>query len=273
MRLRGRRIATLALPGLVLVILVVVAIWPGSIARYDYRQLVRGASRFEGPSRAHWLGVDGLRRDVLARMVWATRATLGVALFSVLAGLLIGAFLGIPAGFLKGRAAFALQRLIDTLLTFPPLLFGLMLVAAIGSSYPNLVFAIGVGLSARFARVIRNLVVTVKGLDYIDGARALGASDLRVIARHIVPNIAGTVGVVATLYLGNAIRVEAAMSFLGLGIRPPMPSWGSMVREGMDYLWQAAWLVVFPGLAIMLSVMCFNLLGDTLRDHLDPRLR
>ncbi|MBI2526080.1 MAG: ABC transporter permease [Candidatus Rokubacteria bacterium] len=263
----------LILPAIVLVSLFLAAIAPRALARYDYRQLVASATRFEAPSQAHWLGVDGLRRDVLSRMVWAARATLGIAVLSVLAGLAGGSLLGLPAGFLKGRSAFALQRLIDLLLTFPPLLFGLMVVAALGSSYPNLVLAIGIGLAARFARVIRNLVVTVASLEYIEGARALGASDVRVVLAHIVPNIAGTVGIVATLYLGNAIRVEAALSFLGLGIRPPMPSWGSMVREGMDYLWQAAWLVVFPGLAIMLAVMCFNLLGDTLRDYLDPRLK
>ena len=229
----------------------------------------------KGPGAAdrHMLGTDEFGRDVLSRIIWGTRISLQVGLASVIFGFAIGVPLGILAGYQGGRVETSIMRCADMLMAFPTLLLALIIVTALGGTLINEIFAIGVALTPNFVRLSRSLALQIRDQDYIMAARAIGIGQLRVMARHVFPNALYALVVVATLYIATAIRTEASLSFLGLGIPPPTPSWGNILSEGRQFIKCCPWLTTFSGLAIMLAVLAFNLMGDALRDLLDPRLK
>jgi peptide/nickel transport system permease protein len=226
-----------------------------------------------GAVERHALGTDEFGRDVLSRIIWGARISLQVGLASVLFAFVIGVPLGIYAGYRGAKAEVAIMRGTDMLMAFPTLLLALIIVTALGGTLLNEILAIGVALTPNFVRLARSLSLTIRETDYVMSARALGSGQLRVMARHVFPNILYALIVVATLYIATAIRTEASLSFLGLGIPPPTPSWGNILSEGRQYIKCCPWITTFSGLAIMLAVLAFNIVGDALRDLLDPRLR
>jgi len=226
-----------------------------------------------GAVERHLLGTDEFGRDLLSRIIWGARVSLQVGLASVIFGFALGVPLGVVAGFRGGRSETLIMRCTDMLMAFPTLLLALIIVTALGGSLINEILAIGVALTPNFVRLARGLALTIREQDYILAARALGGGQLRVMARHVFPNALYALVVVATLYIATAIRTEAGLSFLGLGIPPPTPSWGNILSEGRQYIKCCPWLTTFSGLAIMVAVLAFNLVGDALRDLLDPRLR
>ena len=242
-----------------------------------YEQSLR--LRFRPPvweERGSWaypLGTDRLGRDLLSRMIYGARVSLAAGVVTVLISSAFGAAVGLVAGYYGGRTDAALMRVTDATLSFPVILLALILAVTVGPSFANVVIAIAVILWARYARVIRGQVLTLMTLDFIAQARIAGAGAWRIITRHLLPNTLNTLVVLITLQVGYVIIVEASLSFLGAGIPPPTPSWGSMIAEGRDFVTSAWWVSFFPGLAILLVVLAFNLLGDWLRDTLDPRLR
>ncbi len=232
-------------------------------------------SVLKGPGviERHLLGTDEFGRDILSRIVWGARVSLQVGLASVVFAFVLGVPLGIVAGVRGGRVETVIMRCADMLMAFPTLLLALIIVTALGGSLVNEILAIGVALTPNFLRLARGLALTIREQDYILAARALGGGQLRVMARHVFPNALYALVVVATLYIATAIRTEAGLSFLGLGIPPPTPSWGNILSEGRQYIKCCPWLTTFSGLAIMAAVLAFNLMGDALRDLLDPRLK
>jgi peptide/nickel transport system permease protein len=221
----------------------------------------------------HVLGTDRLGRDLLSRIIWGSRVSLTAGVLTVLLASAFGAGVGLVAGYHGGRVDAALMRMTDATMSFPVILLALILAVTVGPSFLNVVIAIAVILWARYARVIRGQVLTLMELDFITQARIAGASSWRIILRHLFPNTFNTLMVLVTLQVGYVIIVEASLSFLGAGIPPPTPAWGSMIAEGRDFITSAWWVSFFPGLAILLVVLAFNLLGDWLRDTLDPKLR
>ena len=229
----------------------------------------------KGPGAAdrHWLGTDEFGRDILSRIVWGARVSLEVGLVSVVFAFALGVPLGILAGFRGARVETAIMRCADMLMAFPTLLLALLIVTALGGSLMNEMMAIGIALTPNFVRLARSLALTIREQDYIVAARALGSGQLRLMVRHVFPNTLYALVVVATLYIATAIRTEASLSFLGLGLPPPTPSWGNILSEGRQFIKCCPWITTFSGLAIMVAVLAFNLMGDALRDLLDPRLK
>lgn len=229
----------------------------------------------KGPGAAdrHALGTDEFGRDILSRVIWGARISLQVGLASVLMGFVLGVPLGIYAGYRGAAAEVTIMRGTDMLMAFPTLLLALIIVTALGGTLFNEIMAIGIALTPNFIRLARSLTLTIRETDYIMAARAIGAGQLRVMAQHVFPNALYALVVVATLYIATAIRTEASLSFLGLGIPPPTPSWGNILSEGRQYIKCCPWITTFSGLAIMMAVLAFNLVGDALRDLLDPRLK
>jgi len=225
------------------------------------------------PFGKYLLGADQFGRDILSRLIYGARVSLFVAFFSVLVALTGGVLIGTICGYLEGWLDTLLMRIMDLLLAFPYLLLAIALITALGSGLVNTTLAIGVWALPTFARLIRAAVLSLKKREYVTAARALGASSGRIIVAHIVPNFVAPVVVYATLFMANAIMMEAALSFLGLGVQPPTPSWGEMISSGRNVLMVAPHVATIPGLAIMLAVLGFNLLGDGLRDALDPKMK
>ncbi len=267
-KLRRRRTAMFGLG--VVAGFVVLALFAPWIAPQDPIATSWGAIR-KAPSAEHWFGTDEIGRDVLSRVVWGTRASMLAGVVSVSISLLLGVPIGLAAGFLGGWIDAAISRLIDAFLACPFLILAIALAAFLGPSLTNAMIAIGVSATPIFARLTRGAVIHVKVEDYLEAARALGASPLRQTLRHVLPNIAAPLIVQATLAIAAAVIAEASLSFLGLGQQPPAPSWGSMLNTAKNYVDSAPWMAIWPGLSIFLLVLAFNLLGDGLRDALDPR--
>ena len=262
----------------IIVVLVVAAVFapllaPHSPTEQSLPDKLRPPAWQEGGSMKHLLGTDVLGRDVLSRLVYGARVSLTVAAVALLAGGGVGLALGILAGYTGGRVDNFIMRVVDATLTFPTILIALLLAVSLGQGLGTIALAITVIIWARFARIVRGEVLSVKTRDFVALARVHGCSHLRIMAVHIVPNVLNTFMVLLTLHIGFVVIVEATLSFLGAGIPPPTPSWGQMVSDGRSHIASAWWLSVVPGGAIMLVVLVFNLFGDWLRDWLDPRLR
>ncbi len=228
--------------------------------------------RLTPPERSHLLGTDEYGRDVLSRVLTGVRISFLIGMISVILGMVIGTGMGMLAGYAGGKVETAIMRILDILMSFPDEVFGVMVMIVLGSGIQNVIIVITILMIPRFARLGHAPTLALKEMDYISAARSVGASDFRIIMRHILPNIFGEVLVMGTLRLGTAIRLEASLSFLGVGVPPPTPTLGSMVRAGVDFLAIAPWVSVFAGLTILISVFAFNLLGDGLRDISDPKL-
>ena len=267
-RLRRRRAAMLGLA--VVLAFVALAVFAPWIAPQDPIATSWGAIR-QAPSAEHWFGTDDIGRDVLSRVIWGTRASLLAGVVSVSISLLLGVPIGLAAGFLGGLADGFISRVTDAFLACPFLILAIALAAFLGPSLTNAMIAIGVSATPIFVRLTRAQVLNVKVEDYIEAARAVGNSPLRIALRHVLPNVTAPVMVQSTLAIASAVIAEASLSFLGLGLQPPNPSWGSMLNTAKNFMTQAPWMSIFPGSAIFLVVLGFNLLGDGLRDALDPR--
>ena len=260
-----------ALAGLIVITLfLLAAILAPLIVPYD-PIATSWASIRRAPSAAHWMGTDENGRDVMSRVIFGARASLLAGMVSVLIAAGIGIPAGLAAGFARGVVDTVLSRIVDAMLACPFLILAIALAAFLGPDLKNAMLAIGISAAPVFMRVSRAATLEVVSNDYIDGARAVGTSSLRIALRHVLPNIIPPVLVQGTLAIATAIIAEASLSFLGLGQQPPEPSWGSMLNAAQRFLTQAPWLAIFPGLAIFLCVLSFNLLGDGLRDVLDPR--
>jgi ABC-type dipeptide/oligopeptide/nickel transport system permease subunit len=258
---------------MVWLLLVLMAVFAPALAPYDPIEADFAAVRAP-PSSAHWLGTDNLGRDVLSRIIYGARITLVVSISSVLIGDLLGFLWGIASGFWGGRVDLASQRAVDILMSFPALILALLLLAGMGAGLTTVIVAIAVTRIPVSTRITRSVVLSVKEMSYVDAARLTGAPAWRIMLHHIAPQCLAAILVVATLHLGAAIFAESALSFLGLGIPPPAPSWGNMLGGVLAASFKPPWwLVVFPGLAITISIMAANLMGDALRDFLDPKLR
>ncbi len=229
--------------------------------------------RMKPPSADAWLGTDQYGRDILSRVLYGARVSLVVGIVSVVLGLVIGGGLGVIAGYFGGWLDAVIMRIMDVFLSFPTLIMGIVIVALLGPSLTNVVIAITATLVPKFARIARAPTLSVKERPYIEACHALGYSDLRIMLVHVVPNIFAEIVVMASLWTANAILIEAGFSFLGLGVRPPTPTWGGMIREGFEFIFQAPWMALAPGGCILLAVLSLNLIGDGLRDAVDPRLQ
>jgi peptide/nickel transport system permease protein len=230
-------------------------------------------SRLEPPSAEFWLGTDSYGRDVLSRLIYGSRISLVVGFLAILIAMSIGATVGILAGYIGGPFDQLVMGLLDVMLSFPTLLLGLMIAAMLGASLENLIIAIAITEIAPFARIARAPTISLKQRDFVEAGRALGFGPIRIMRVHILPNMISDVVVMGSLWMASAIRTEASLSFIGLGVPPPAATWGGMIREGFENILDAWWLAVFPSLAILLTVLALNLLGDALRDAIDPKLR
>jgi peptide/nickel transport system permease protein len=259
--------------GLVLLAaIILVAIFAPLIAPYDpLEQNI--IARLEPPSAEFLLGTDSYGRDVLSRLIYGTRISLTVGFIAILIAMTIGSTIGILAGYVGGLFDQIVMGLLDVMLSFPTLLLGLMIAAMLGASLENLIIAIAITEIAPFARIARAPTIALKQRDFVEAGRALGFGPIRIMGVHILPNMISDVVVMGSLWMASAIRTEASLSFIGLGVPPPTPTWGSMIREGFENILDAWWLAVFPSLAILLTVLALNLLGDALRDAIDPKLR
>jgi len=228
-------------------------------------------ARFQPPSAEHIMGTDNFGRDTFTRVAYGARVSVLVALVAVGIGLVIGVLVGSFAGFFGGVVDTVLMRTVDVFMAFPAILLALALIAALGPSITSVMVSLGLVYWTTYARIVRSSILSLKEEEFVDASRALGASPLRTLFRQVLPNAVGPMIVVATVGMGGAITAEAALSFLGLGVQPPTPSWGSILNVGLQFMRQAPFLSMFPGLAIMVTVLGFNLLGDGLRDVLDPR--
>lgn len=261
----------LAMVGATIILaLIVVALFGRALAPYDPNGMDFGA-RFAAPSLAHPFGTDEFGRDIFSRILFGARISLQVALIAVGISATAGVSLGLAAGFLGGWLDELVMRVMDVLFAFPAVLLAITIMAILGRGVGNAMIAIAIVYVPIFARVTRGAVISVRGREYVTAARALGKSPLGIMVRHVLPNALGPIIVQTSLSLAFAILAEAALSFFGLGTQPPDPSWGRMLSEGRGFMRQAPWMGIFPGLAIMVSVMGFNFLGDGLRDVLDPR--
>ncbi|GIV79484.1 MAG: peptide ABC transporter permease [Litorilinea sp.] len=269
-RFSANRIAIL---GLVLVgILCLIALFADQLAPYDPLESMRGM-RGVSPSWEHPFGFDHLGRDLFSRVIYGARVALLVGLASTVLSVTIGVLIGAVAGFFGGWVDTVLSRLIDTLMAFPIIALLIVLAAVIGPSLPTTIIVIGATVWARYARVVRADVLSLREQDFVVAARALGVGNGRIIFRHLLPNVLGPIIVLASLGVGSIIILEAALSFLGLGVRPPTPSWGGTLADGRAYILRYPHISLFPGLMIVITVLAFNFIGDGLRDALDPRQR
>jgi peptide/nickel transport system permease protein len=262
--------------GVIVVGVILLALFAGIVAPYDYAAQ-DFAVRLEGPSASHLFGTDSLGRDVFSRVVYGARTSMLASTSGVILSGILGGFLGVSSGFFGGKYDLVLQRVTDGIHSIPLLLLAMLLVVAIGTKLPSLLtVAIALGLvgSTTVNRVVRGSTLAVKAMPYVEAATSLGATSTRIVSRHILPNVMAPLIVALSVQFGAFITAEASLSFLGLGVQPPIPSWGGMLSaEGRSYFKEAPWLALFPGIAISLTVLAANLVGDALRDVLDPRQR
>jgi peptide/nickel transport system permease protein len=262
-----------ALVGLILIVLIVlVAVFAPLLAPHNPIEQST-INRLKPPSRDYPLGRDDFGRDVLSRIIYGTRVALVVGVLSVLLGGVIGTTIGVVAGYIGGKTESLLMRLVDVLLSFPDLITGLLVMAVLGSGQVKLIVAIGLTIAPRFARIAYGPTLALKEKEFVEAARALGQRGHIILSRHILPNIGGELLVLGSLWTASAIRLEASLSFIGLGVPPPTATWGQMIRDGTRYLADMPLLSLAPGAALLLTVFAFNLVGDGLRDVLDPRSR
>ncbi|MEK7386963.1 MAG: ABC transporter permease [candidate division NC10 bacterium] len=268
-----RRRSLGAIGAVVILLMLAVALLAEVIAPYDPLAVDFGAM-LSPPSAKHWVGTDTFGRDVLSRLIYGSRTALLVGFGASIFGATLGAILGVGSAYFGGRVDLYLQRVMDIFLSFPLIILALALVAILGNSIPNLIMAITVPMIPRSALVIRSSALSVREMPYVDAARAAGFGHARIILRHMLPNVMAPYLIILTAFLGQAILLEASLSFLGLGVQEPIAAWGLMLRgAAVEFAETAPWMAVFPGLAISLAVFAFNLLGDSLRDALDPRLK
>ena len=277
-RLLGGRRWLLLIPLSIIMVMVTTAVLAEFLTPYSSTEIsladrLRPPFWEHGGSWSHPLGTDPMGRDLLTRMIYGARVSLLVAMLALLVGGGIGAALGLIAGYYGGHLDALVMRVADTTMAFPIILFAILFVVVLGGSVATTVFAVALVLWARYARVIRGEVLSLRERDFVAQARVAGCSSLRIMLVHLFPNILNTLVVLLSLQVGWVIIVEASLSFLGAGIPPPTPTWGSMIAEGRDYIATAWWVSFFPGLAILATVLSFNLFGDWLRDALDPKLR
>lgn len=257
---------------IVLVVLVLVAIFAHVIAPYPY-DLQDYTATLQAPSVQHPMGTDNYGRDVLSRIIYGARVSLRIGVISLMCGAFVGCILGSIAGFFGKVADTVIMRLMDIMMSIPKTVLAIAIATTLGPGLTNAVIAVAISSVPEFARVVRASTLTVRDQEYIEAARSIGCKKSRIIARYVFPNIAAPIIVQATLGIGIAIIMAASLSFLGLGVQPPMPEWGAMLSASRSYIRDQWWLVAFPGLTIMLVVLAFNLFGDGLRDALDPRLK
>ncbi len=260
-----------ALVGLVLIgFLILIALAAPIVAPHD--PLAQSAvNRLESPSADHWFGRDQYGRDIMSRVMYGARIALVVGIASVAFGGALGTLMGVVAGFKGGRTETVLMRITDVLLAFPDLITGLLILAVLGAGMWKMIFAIGITIAPRFARIAYGATLSIKEMDYIMAARAVGVKDVRMLGLHVIPNMLGDILVLGSLWMASAIRLEASLSFIGLGVSPPTATWGQMIRDGTHQLAVQPWFAFAPGIALLIAVFAFNLAGDGLRDALDPR--
>ena len=276
-RLKRNKLAIIAVIWIAFIVVVALTadLWVpqrlGSPIQVDTTQMSNTVR--QPPSAEHPFGTDNLGRDVLSRVIYGARISLAVGLLATAISTVIGLILGAIAAYYGGIWDTIIMRLADIFLAFPYTLFVIMMIAVIGGGIQNVFIAIGILGWPSIARVFRSAILSIKENDYVDAARAMGASDFRIIVRHILPNSVATIVVYAMMNIGGAILTESALSYLGMGVTPPQPSWGSMIQEGQTYLATSPWLMIMPGLAILTTVLAFTLLGDGLRDALDVKMK
>jgi ABC-type dipeptide/oligopeptide/nickel transport system permease subunit len=269
-RLRKNSFAMLGL--VILLVIVTGATFASQIAPYD-PNFQNYAFAMQDPSSSHWLGTDNFGRDILSRIMHGAQISLRLGLFGTLIGASIGSILGAVAGYYGGWVDTLIMRLLDVQMAFPGILLAIIVIAVLGDSEINVVIAIGVFSFPTFARVVRGTFLVLREQDYVLAAQSVGAGGGRILLRHLLPNSLSPILVLSTIRLGTAILTAASLGFLGLGVRPPSPEWGTMLSEGRNYMQLAPHIAIFPGLAILITVVALNLLGDGLRDALDPRSR
>ncbi|MEG9295115.1 ABC transporter permease [Mangrovibacillus sp. Mu-81] len=258
--------------GGIILFFIMVALFAPLLAVYDPYD-IQLDNKLQPPSAEHWMGTDDKGRDILARILYGSRLSMGVGFAAVGFGAFFGIIMGLISGFYGGWLDTVLSRVLDVMLAFPGILLALAIISALGPSLVNVMIAVGVFSIPLFARVVRGSTLETKKLEYIDAIRSLGANDFIIIFRHILPNILSPIIIQGSLRLATAILSAAGLSFLGLGAQPPSPEWGTMLSSGRDFLFTAPYIALFPGLAISILVLGFNLFGDGLRDALDPRLK
>jgi len=269
-RLRRNRLAVFGL--VIMLLLVVVAVFAPWIAPYDYAAQ-NLSDAFEPPCAKYWLGTDDFGRDILSRLIYGARISLQVGLFAVWLSMCVGGVLGAIAGYYGGKVDDIIMRFMDILLSIPQILLAVTIASALGPGLLNLTIAVGIANIPSFARVVRGAVLSIVGQEFIEAAHCMGASDAWIIARHILPNCSAPIIVQATLRVAGAILAAAALSFLGLGIQPPTPEWGGMLSAARGYVRDYAYMTISPGLAIMITILALNFLGDGLRDAMDPKMK
>jgi peptide/nickel transport system permease protein len=262
-----------AIGALIVVVMVITAATAGILAPFDPLE-TDYAAMLAAPDARHWLGTDAFGRDVLSRIIYGSRTALMVGLGASFLGATFGAVIGVSSAYFGGRVDLVVQRVMDVFFAFPVIILALAVVAILGTGAQNVILAIATPMIPRCARVVRSSALAVREMPYVDAARAAGFGHQRIILRHMLPNVMAPILILATAFLGEAILLEASLSFLGLGVQEPTAAWGLMLRgAAVQFAESAPWMAIFPGLAISLGVFGFNLFGDSLRDALDPRLR
>lgn len=271
--MRSLKKSPLAMFGLgVVILLILCAIFSDVIAPFPYAKQ-NLLNTFEAPSSAHWFGTDEFGRDIFSRVVYGSRISLFVGFIAVGIAIVFGGALGSIAGYYGGKIDNVIMRVMDVLLSIPSTVLAISIAAALGPGLFNLMVAVGISATPAYARVMRGSVLSVRGQEFVEAAKAVGSSDLRIILRHIIPNCMGPLIVQSTLGVASAILSAAALSFIGLGIQPPVPEWGAMLSGARAYIRDYSYMTLFPGLAVMITILALNFLGDGLRDALDPKLK